>query len=120
MKSNKEEFATYSIFMLFIFPLWANVTIPQNELFAANCISQANGSSWFHTVVPSLARPIWQLISSEQTGNGQVAMNNPQPHPEKTKPPRIQTGLLLNNVMSIAHLQSERIGLLPVSLKEDL
>lgn len=77
MKSNNEEFATYSIFTLFIFPLQANMTIPRNELYAADCMSQANGSSWFHTVVPSLDRPIWQHVSSEQTGNGEVAMSNP-------------------------------------------
>lgn len=77
MKSNNEEFATYSIFTLFIFPLQANMTIPRNELYAADCMSQANGSSWFHTVAPSLDRPIWQHVSSEQTGNGEVAMSNP-------------------------------------------
>lgn len=43
MKSNNEEFATYSIFTLFIFPLQANMTIPRNELYAADCMSQANG-----------------------------------------------------------------------------
>lgn len=118
LNSNNVEFATYSIFTPFLCPLWAKVPISMSELYTANAMSQANGSSQFHTVIPSLSRPICStyLLSQLEMPKLPWAILSLTPR----KKGRIQSGQPLNNGTSTAHLQTERIWPLPVSLKEDL
>lgn len=64
MNSNNVEFATYSIFTLFLCPLWAKVPVPMSGLYTAS--AQANESSQFHTVIPSFSRPTCSIYLLSQ------------------------------------------------------
>lgn len=113
--SNNVEFATYSIFTPFLCPLRAKVPIPMSELYTASGMSQANGSSQFHTVIPSLSRPIYSVYLLSQLEMPKLPRAT---HSLTLRKKRIQSGQPLNNGTSTAHLQRERIWLLPVSLKD--
>lgn len=113
--SNNVEFATYSIFTPFLCPLRAKVPIPTSELYTASGMSQANGSSQFHTVIPSLSRPIYSVYLLSQLEMPKLPRAT---HSLTLRKKRIQSGQPLNNGTSTAHLQRERIWLLPVSLKD--